>query len=92
MRLDDALNKLIATAAHNEYANRAIGLTHGLSRRFWYMHYKQAADLSLAARLHADLADAIAAADPEAAATACDRLIDYVETFTRTTVEVLPAV
>ena len=92
MRLDDALNKLTATAAHNEYANRAIGLTHGLSRRFWYMHYKQAADLSLAARLHADLADAIAAADPEAAATACDRLIDYVETFTRTTVEVLPAV
>ena len=92
MRLDDALNKLIATAAHNEHANRAIGLTHGLSRRFWYMHYKQAADLSLAARLHADLADAIAAADPEAAATACDRLIDYVETFTRTTVEVLPAV
>ena len=52
----------------------------------------RAADLSLAARLHADLADAIAAADPEAAATACDRLIDYVETFTRTTVEVLPAV
>ena len=92
MRLDDALNNLIATAAHNEYANRAIGLTHGLSRRFWYMHYKQAADLSLAARLHADLADAIAAADPEAAATACDRLIDYVETFTRTTFEVLPAV
>ena len=92
MRLDDALNKLIATAAHNEYANRAIGLTHGLSRRFWYMHYKQAADLSLAARLHADLADSIAAANPDAAAAACDCLIDYVETFTRATFEVLPAV
>ena len=34
MRLDDALNKLIATAAHNEYANRAIGLTHGCPAGF----------------------------------------------------------
>ena len=40
MRLDDALNNLIATAAHNEYANQSIGLTHGLSRRFWYVHYR----------------------------------------------------
>lgn len=88
MRLDDALNKLIAGAAHNEYANRAIGLTHGLARRFWYMHYKEAADLPLAARLHADLAEAIARAEPDAAAAACDRLIDYVETFTRATVEI----
>jgi DNA-binding GntR family transcriptional regulator len=88
MRLDDALNKLIADAAHNEYANRAIGLTHGLSRRFWYMNYKEAADLPLAATLHADLAKAIADAKPDDAAAACDRLIDYVETFTRTTVQV----
>lgn len=88
MRLDDALNKLIAKAAHNEYANRAIGLTHGLSRRFWYMHYKEAADLPLAAGLHANLAEAIANADPETAAAACDRLIDYVDTFTRATVQI----
>ncbi|MEC8370783.1 MAG: GntR family transcriptional regulator, partial [Pseudomonadota bacterium] len=79
MRLDDALNKLIATAAHNEYANRAIGLTHGLSRRFWYVHYREAADLPVAARLHAQLARAIAAGDSAAAATASDELVDYVE-------------
>ncbi|MEC8775496.1 MAG: GntR family transcriptional regulator, partial [Pseudomonadota bacterium] len=76
MRLDDALNKLIATAAHNEYANRAIGLTHGLSRRFWYVHYKEAADLPVAARLHAKLARAIAGGDSAAAATASDELVD----------------
>ena len=86
MRLDDALNKLIATAAHNEYANRAIGLTHGLSRRFWYVHYREAADLPVAARLHAQLARAIAGGDSAAAATASDELVDYVEAFTRETV------
>jgi len=86
MRLDDALNKLIATAAHNEYANRAIGLTHGLSRRFWYMHYKEAADLPVAASLHAKLARAISDGDPDAAAKASDALVDYVEAFTRETV------
>ena len=64
MRLDDALNNLIATAAHNEYANRAIGLTHGLSRRFWYVHYREAADLPVAARLHAKLAARSPAAIP----------------------------
>jgi len=86
MRYDDELNNLMAAAAHNEYANRAIGLMHGLSRRFWYMHYRETADLPLTARLHADLARAIAAGDGEAAATASDRLVDYVEAFTRATV------
>lgn len=87
MRLDDALNKLVAEAAHNEYARRAIGLLHGLARRFWYMHYKEAADLPLAARLHASLARCIAEGDPDGAARASDKLVDYVETFTRATVD-----
>ena len=87
MRFDGALNSLVAVAARNEYANRAIGLMHGLSRRFWYVHYKQAADMPLCARLHAELARRIADGDPEGAGEASDRLIDYVETFTRATVE-----
>ena len=45
MRMDRELNKLVAEAAHNQYASRAMGLLQGLSRRFWYMHYKEAADL-----------------------------------------------
>jgi len=59
---------------------------NGLSRRFWYMHYKEAADLPLAARLHAELARRIAEGDPEGAAAMADKLVDYVETFTRATV------
>ena len=62
-----------------------MGLLHGLSRRFWYMHYKESADLPLCARLHAELARRIATADPEAAGEASDRLVDYAETFTRAT-------
>ena len=91
MRYDNALHSLIATAAKNEYAIRAIGLINGLSRRFWYVHYKETADLPLCARLHAAVARGIAEGDPDAATEACDRLIDYVETFTQATVSPGPA-
>jgi len=50
MRLDRELNLLISAAAHNDYATRAMRSLHGHSRRFWYLHYKQAADLPLCAR------------------------------------------
>jgi DNA-binding GntR family transcriptional regulator len=61
-------------------------LLHGHSRRFWYRHYKTAADLPLCARLHAAQARAIAAGEAMRAEEATDRLIDYTETFTRATV------
>jgi DNA-binding GntR family transcriptional regulator len=86
MRLDRELNLLISEAAHNDYAARAMRFLHGHSRRFWYMHYKAAADLPLCARLHAVQARAIAAGEAKRAAEATDRLIDYTETFTRATV------
>jgi DNA-binding GntR family transcriptional regulator len=86
MRLDRELNLLVSEAAQNEYAARAMRFLQGHSRRFWYLHYKQAADLPLCARLHARQARAIADGDPKAAAAASDRLIDYTETFTRATV------
>lgn len=86
MRLDRELNHLMLEAAHNEYAERAMKLLQGLSRRFWYMHYREAADLPLCARLHAIQARSIAKGDADAAARASDKLMDYVETFTRATV------
>ncbi|HEY9359891.1 MAG TPA: GntR family transcriptional regulator, partial [Xanthobacteraceae bacterium] len=45
MRLDRELNALVIEAAHNDYAARSMRLLQGLSRRFWYMHYREAADL-----------------------------------------------
>lgn len=86
MRLDLELNRLLVDAAHNDYAARSMKLLQGLSRRFWYMHYRTAGDLPLCARLHANEARAVAKGDAEAAARASDKLMDYVERFTRATV------
>ncbi len=83
MRLDRQMNLLVMAAAHNEYAAGAMRLINGQSRRFWFQHYKTAADLPLCARLHAAQARAIAAGDAAAAAEALDRLMDYTETFAR---------
>jgi DNA-binding GntR family transcriptional regulator len=88
MRLDRSLNRLMIEAAHNDYAERSMKLLQGLSRRFWYMHYREAADLPLCARLHANQARAIAQGNGDAAARASDKLMDYVENFTRATVSV----
>jgi DNA-binding GntR family transcriptional regulator len=86
MRLDRELNQLMIDASHNVYAARSMKQLQGLSRRFWYMHYREAADLPLCARLHANQAHAIAQGNGEAAARASDKLMDYVENFTRATV------
>src|SRR5262245_39698230 len=86
LRLDRELNALLAAAAHNEYAARSMRFLNGHSRRFWYLHYKQAADLPKCARLHAEEARAIAKGNPARAMAASDKLIDYVGSFTRTTV------
>lgn len=87
MRLDRDLNRLISEASQNEYASRAIGFLQGLSRRYWYSHYKEAADLPYCARLHAEQARAMADGDADRAAEACDKLLDYVASFTRATIE-----
>lgn len=86
MRVDREYNDLSVSAAKNEFAAGAMSLMHALSRRFWYMHYKQAADMPEVAKLHADIARAIAAGDEAGAAAASDRLLDMVESFTRATV------
>jgi DNA-binding GntR family transcriptional regulator len=86
MRSDKRFNDLCVQAARNEFAAGAIGLMHGLSRRFWYLHYRQAADLPETARLHADTARAIAIGDEVGAARALDALLDSIEAFTRATV------
>lgn len=87
MRLDQQFNLLMARAARNEFASKSMGLMHGLSRRFWYLHYKEVADLPLAARLHADVARAVASGNPDDSARASDRLLDYIEDCTRATLQ-----
>lgn len=87
LRLDQALNQAVLAAARNEFAQAAMALMHGLSRRFWFIHWRRSAELAPAAEVHAALARAIAACEPEVAAAASDRLIDYIEAFTRATLD-----
>ena len=86
MRVDREFNELSVMAARNEFAAGAMSLMHSLSRRFWYIHYKQAADMPLTAKLHADIARSISAGDEAAAGKAMDKLLDTVAKFTRDTV------
>lgn len=65
-----------------------MGLMNSLSRRFWFHHYKQAADMPETAKLHADIARAIAEGDEKGAGQALDRLLDNIQSFTRATVDV----
>jgi DNA-binding GntR family transcriptional regulator len=87
MRTDRAFNELCLVAARNEHAAGAMQLLHSLSRRFWFIHYREAADMPLAAKLHAAAARAIAKGDGAAAAKASDALVDYIEAFTRSTAD-----
>ncbi len=82
MRTDFEFNDLLAASADNEFAVKAIELTRGLSRRFWYKYYRNA-DLGKCAQLHADLAHAVGRRESAAAGRALDQLIDYMEEFTK---------
>ncbi|MBX7021225.1 FCD domain-containing protein, partial [Providencia rettgeri] len=85
IRADRRLNELEIEAARNEFAEGAMRLTHGLSRRFWFCHYQQNPDLTEMGRLHADLAMTIAGGDVDQAGKSLDRLMDYIEELARTT-------
>ncbi|NIR29348.1 MAG: GntR family transcriptional regulator [Gammaproteobacteria bacterium] len=86
MRLDQRMNLLIRHCARNEFASKAIGLVSGLTRRFWYLNHT-VEDLVVCGRLHAALARAIAARRADKAAESCDELVDYIEAFTRATLD-----
>jgi DNA-binding GntR family transcriptional regulator len=86
MRTDREFNSLCSAGSHNDFAAGAMSLMHSLSRRFWYIHYRQAADMPVTAKLHGDIARAIADGDEQRAAEASDRLLDNIEKFTRDTV------
>ena len=84
LRVDSDFNRFTAECCGNPYAKKTIGMIHALSRRFWSLHAGPG-ELGSAAPLHAEVMDAIASGDEAAAAAASDRLMDYVEGFTRNT-------
>jgi DNA-binding GntR family transcriptional regulator len=86
MRLDRQFNAMTVAASRNEFAAKSMRHMQGLSRRFWYLHYQEVLDLPRCARLHKQVASAIAAGDEAAAAAASDALLEYIEDFARATV------
>ena len=88
MRADREFNALASAACHNEFAQGAMTLIHSLSRRFYFTHHKQVGDAALTARMHAEMAKAIASGNEEKAAKATEKLHDVIEKFTRDTTHV----
>lgn len=87
LELDRKFNKLVIKAGRNEYASSVMKLMQGLSRRFWFAHYKRFANLPETALLHAVIAQHIAEEKPEEAMRDLDTLLDNVEAFTRATID-----
>lgn len=82
MKLDGEFDRIAEDASRNPYAVQAVAPLHALCRRFWYK-YKRRWDTTKSARLHAEIMRAIARANAEAAGKASDKLLDYMEEFTR---------
>lgn len=86
MRQDREFDVILGAASRNSFATRALQPLHAHCRRFWYL-YKNTGDLKLSASLHAEVMNAVAQGDEEGAASASDKLIDYLEKFTRTAMD-----
>jgi DNA-binding GntR family transcriptional regulator len=87
IQLDRQLNMLWSRAARNDFIAKSMSLMQGLSRRFWYVHCSQVADLPLVARLHAKVARTIGNGAAEEAEQASNTLNEYVELCTRTAID-----
>jgi len=88
MRLDRAFDAIVETAAQNGFAVNAVKPMHAHCRRFWYLH-RHNGDLARAAVLHSRLMHAIAAGKEKGAGKASDTLMDYLERFTRQTLQLM---
>jgi DNA-binding GntR family transcriptional regulator len=80
------LKTFLAECARNPFVARAVMPCYAMSRRFYYLHHRKARDLAVATRHHTAVVRAVAIGDEKKAGEASDRLMDYVEEFTRATV------
>jgi DNA-binding GntR family transcriptional regulator len=87
LRLHDRASRFAASCARNRFAAAAMAPCVAMSHRFYSLHYRHAQDLDRATRFHADVMESIAAGDEKRAAAAAERLMDYVERYTRATVD-----
>jgi DNA-binding GntR family transcriptional regulator len=86
LRHHDEIKGFLADCARNPFVARAAMPCYAMSRRFYYLHYRRAHDVAVAARHHSAVIQAVAAGNAKKAAAASDKLMDYVEEFTRATI------
>jgi DNA-binding GntR family transcriptional regulator len=83
LHIDRAFKVLLIRTARNPFLTSAISPIHALSRLFYFQHVRST-DKAVA-NAHAAVMRAVAAADPDAAATASDAAMDQLERFSRNT-------
>lgn len=86
MRLDRQFDAILSEASRNNFAVRAVEPLHAHCRRFWYM-YQGNRDLRESAGLHGELMTAVADKDEASAGVASDQLMDYLDAFTRSALD-----
>ncbi len=86
MKLDAEFDRIISEASRNRFCYPAVLPLHALCRRFWAYH-RLKGDPIRAAKLHSAAMKAIARGNSKAAAKASDKLIDYLEEFTRSSMD-----
>lgn len=86
MALDHQVDQLLALASRNPFAADAVAPMHSHCRRFWY-YYRNNGDLGSAAAGHRHLVESVVNGDDNAAGAASDQLIDYLEQFTRSALD-----
>ena len=88
LEVNRQVQELKARAAHNESLKNTLDLFYGLSRRFWVAYHARLPDsLATAGNLHARILRAIATSNKEEAVKASNELMDYLESFTRQSLE-----
>jgi len=86
---DREFNTLITATAHNKYVAYAIAPIEAQTRRFWYLYFERFGDLQHVSALHAAICRVVAVNDEPGARAASDRLLDYVEEYTRKTLHAM---
>jgi DNA-binding GntR family transcriptional regulator len=88
MRLDTGFDRVVEAASRSSFALQASVPLHAHCRRFWYL-YRHNGDLRRAAELHSGMMHAVAAGDEQGAGAASDALVDYLEEFARTALDLV---
>jgi DNA-binding GntR family transcriptional regulator len=88
IRTNRLIHAIKVEATGNEILKNVMGLFYGLSMRFWYAnHERQPKALLEAGNLHSEILKAIATSNEKTAADLTDTLMDFLEAFTRRTID-----